>query len=392
MRIAVFHNLPHGGALRAITDIARRMPEHVTDIYTFADITLPEDMKGVTLHKIDVPMAGFFKRPFGRLNGLVSLANLSRIDKACRKLAAEIDSKGFDLVYVGPCRVCQTPPILKYLKTPAVYHCTEVFRGILDCTVRHKPALTEKGLINNIYIRKAVNNEWAGLKAAKLVFTNSCRTRESILENYGVEARVAYDCVDTDLFKPLNLPKEDFVLSVGRLSDSKGHDRVIDGISLIPKDIRPALRIVCGPTGDEEAAFYTDYAAKKDVNLILEKNISDERLLELYNKAKVTVYEPVLEPLGLVPVESMACGTPVAGAAEGGIRETVKDGENGILTRREPKEIAAAITKLITDTALAEKMGKAGAEYAAECWSWNKNIAERVKIMERIVSESRGGK
>ena len=55
MRIALFHNLPHGGALRAITDIARRMPEHVTDIYTFADITLPEDMKSITLHKISVP-------------------------------------------------------------------------------------------------------------------------------------------------------------------------------------------------------------------------------------------------------------------------------------------------------------------------------------------------
>ncbi|MEP6930087.1 MAG: glycosyltransferase, partial [Flavobacterium sp.] len=55
-----------------------------------------------------------------------------------------------------------------------------------------------------------------------------------------------------------------------------------------------------------------------------ENMANDTELVNAYNQAILTVFPSRLEPLGLVPLESMACGTPVVGVAEAGIRETIQ--------------------------------------------------------------------
>ena len=53
--------------------------------------------------------------------------------------------------------------------------------------------------------------------------------------------------------------------------------------------------------------------------------------------ARATVYAPIMEPFGFVPLESMACGTPVVGVCEGGVRETIRHEETGLLVDRDPE-------------------------------------------------------
>ena len=57
---------------------------------------------------------------------------------------------------------------------------------------------------------------------------------------------------------------------------------------------------------------------------------SQEQLRELYRRAAVLAF-PVEEDFGLVPVEAMACGTPVLALNRGGASESVIDGETGAL-------------------------------------------------------------
>ncbi len=65
-----------------------------------------------------------------------------------------------------------------------------------------------------------------------------------------------------------------------------------------------------------------------------------KNLVLLYNKANLVVYTPYQEPFGLVPLESMSCGTPVVGVNDGGVMETVTNGKTGILTERDTKIFA----------------------------------------------------
>jgi glycosyltransferase involved in cell wall biosynthesis len=55
---------------------------------------------------------------------------------------------------------------------------------------------------------------------------------------------------------------------------------------------------------------------------------SDENIVELLNRAAVMVYSARLEPFGLAPLEANACATPVVAVAEGGVRESIRNGVN----------------------------------------------------------------
>lgn len=58
---------------------------------------------------------------------------------------------------------------------------------------------------------------------------------------------------------------------------------------------------------------------------------SDDELRELIRGVTATIYIPVDEDFGMSPLESMACGTPVIGVNDGGLKETIIDGKTGIL-------------------------------------------------------------
>src|SRR5690606_34084512 len=67
-----------------------------------------------------------------------------------------------------------------------------------------------------------------------------------------------------------------------------------------------------------------------------------------YAAADVFVTTPWYEPFGITPLEAMACGTPVIGAAVGGIKYTVEDGKTGFLIPpNDPSALAQKITTLV---------------------------------------------
>jgi glycosyltransferase involved in cell wall biosynthesis len=61
------------------------------------------------------------------------------------------------------------------------------------------------------------------------------------------------------------------------------------------------------------------------------------------------LYTSRLEPFGLAPIEANACGTPVVGIAEGGVRESMVPGENSLLAADARPETLGAILREILD-------------------------------------------
>jgi glycosyltransferase involved in cell wall biosynthesis len=90
-------------------------------------------------------------------------------------------------------------------------------------------------------------------------------------------------------------------------------------------------------------------SAELGVQREIKSQIQDKVLVLLYNKATLVVYAPYLKPFGLIPLEAMACGTPVVGVKEGGVRETVTNNCNGLLTQRDEAAFAKAVCTLLPD-------------------------------------------
>jgi glycosyltransferase involved in cell wall biosynthesis len=213
---------------------------------------------------------------------------------------------------------------------------------------------------------------------ATRVLANSWYSREAIVRTTGVNARVCYLGVDADFFRPdpLSASCEREVLSVGAFWPTKRHDFVVRAVATIPKQRRPPLRIIgyqarfgereWGPVAQE----LRDLACALDVDLRLEKEVSDDALRAAYQRAGVVAFAPYLEPFGFVPLEAMACGAPVVGVSEGGVRETVRDGETGLLTDRDEGEFGQALDRVLGDERLATRLGARGRAVAEHCWSW----------------------
>jgi glycosyltransferase involved in cell wall biosynthesis len=181
---------------------------------------------------------------------------------------------------------------------------------------------------------------------------------------------------------PLDIPKENLILSVGYLEKRKGHDFVILAIANIPREIRPRLGIVYLSSSEDDvrAREYKKYlerlADDNRVEVSFFPDVSDDELVLLYNKAKLTTCAFIREPFGFIPLESMACQVPVVAINEGGLRESIIHNQTGILTKRDMVEFVKAMEYLLKNEETRIRMGKSGRQHVLNNWSWERATEE----------------
>ena len=386
LRVALYHSLHSGGAKRTVFEQARRMASrHQVDLYSLssADNSFCDVRPYIRESRIYCfePLS-LFRSPFGRLNQLVRLIDLFRLQRVERRIAAEIDQGDYDVVLVHPCRYTQSPMVLRFLSTPSVYYCHEPLRRYHQPPIARsyyerswgRRAFDRMDVLNWIYRTTLLRLDDASLKSAWRVLVNSHFTQDSVRRIYGVEPEVCYHGMDTGLFRPLGLGKEKMVLSVGALTPVKGFDFIVESLGLVPDGQRPKLVVVSNYQEAREQSYLNRLASAKGVKVSFRALIDDASLVELYNEAAMTVYAAVREPFGLVPLESMACGTPVVAVGEGGVRESVIHGKTGLLTDRDPGLFAAAVQTLLENGTLAEQYGEQARKCVLDKWSWSEAV------------------
>lgn len=396
MRIAVYHNLPSGGAKRALVEIVRRLiARHSIDVFTlesadhdFCDLR-PYCEKHVIFPFAPWPLA---KRPFGRLNQGIRTIDLYRLQKSQRKVAAAIDAGKYDVVFVHHCQFTQAPGVLQYLQTPSVYFCQEPPRKMYETAVaRSYEQFTPLQRLGNkldplpgIYRRALINIDRENTLKSTRLLVNSRYSAERIEHIYGMPTDLLYLGVAADKFDDLQLPRTTEVVSVGALTPRKGFDFLIRSLALIAAEERPLLHIVYNSADPREKEFLQRLAADLEVAVIWHHKISDTALVELYNRAALTLYAPVMEPFGFVPLESMACGTPVVGVCEAGVRETIVHEQTGLLIERDEAEFATAVTTLLQNPTLRNQYGQQGKKNVVTTWAWKNTV----KTLEAYLVET----
>lgn len=147
--------------------------------------------------------------------------------------------------------------------------------------------------------------------------------KERIERIYRRKAVVIYPPVDTSFFVPLaeDQRANKYFLMVGRFVPYKKFDLVIE---LFNERDEPLLIVGDGPLRKRLMKL------ARNPRIEFVGTVSDDELRVLYQNALALIFPP-LEDFGLVPLEAMACGTPVIGFGQGGCAECVIDGETGIL-------------------------------------------------------------
>ncbi|MBL7199904.1 MAG: glycosyltransferase family 4 protein [Anaerolineae bacterium] len=147
------------------------------------------------------------------------------------------------------------------------------------------------------------------------------------------------------------------VLAVGKMSFGKGSDVLLSAASGILRAVPNALIVFIGR---KNPLIEVPKDLQPHVRML--GVLPHQQVLKLYCVADVVAMPSVWpEPHGRVLLEAMSLGRPVVGTKVGGIPETVEDGVSGLLVARsDPDMLAAAITRILLDAELGERLGKCG--------------------------------
>lgn len=252
-------------------------------------------------------------------------------------------------------------------------------------------------------------SERNAMEYADAVIAVSARMKDAILDAYPRispdKVHVVLNGIDTELWHPRPTweeskeqngwsvleelgvdPSRPMVAFVGRITRQKGVAHLVKAASLFDDGVQ--LVLCAGAPDTPEIAKETeqlvhDLQEKRDGIFWVQDMLPKEKIQEILTAADSFVCPSIYEPLGIVNLEAMACGTAVVASDVGGIPEVVVDGETGTLVHYDESDpegfergIAAAVNNMVADRDRATKIGQAGKKRAEDVFSWE-NIAEQ---------------
>lgn len=354
MKIAVFHELPPGGALMVVHQMTKRLKkEHTVDLYTTSASRKHKDssfFSNTFLYSFR-PKKWEGKDWKTRLyKDTIELIKLYLIH---RKIAKDIRKRDYDIFFVHGSKYIEAPFVLRFINKNKIFYCHDpnyrfVYEPILDDSSNLDFIRKTYEKINRL-VRKHL--DLVNIKSADTLIASSKFERSIIKKTYNLGSVVIPYGVDSDFFRQAKVKKLYDVLYLGASHILEGYPTLIKIESLLSPQIK-VKKIL----GDIEW-------------------ISDMRELRLlYQTSRMVICLGHNEPFGLTPLDAMACGVPVIAVKEGGYRETVKDSKTGYLIRRNPKEMAEKIEALLKNKQLLEKMGRNGRQHVLKSWTWDVNI------------------
>jgi glycosyltransferase involved in cell wall biosynthesis len=390
LRIAVWHHLPPGGAKRALFDQVRGL----RDLGHQLEAWCPPSVAGGPMSISDFApehVVSLGAGSMGRTSAWIFetvgadtavLKRIAALDDHCRRVADAISQGKFDVVFAASCQWLSVPPLGRYVDAPSVFYLQEPFRRLYEAQpalpwIAEDPSTTMSAgpgqwrrLIGSALrlepLRRQAAVEAASVRAFDEVLVNSRFSRESARRAYGIDTAVCYLGVDTGQFTAVDADREPFVMSVGRFEPPKNPEFLIRAIGATRA--KPKLIWVAPAADRGYVGQMRTLATDLGVTWELREGVEDRELIDLYRRALVFVYAPLLEPFGLAPLEANACGLAAVCVAEGGMRETIVNGENGVVVDG-PREMAEALDAFVRDPESARQLGHRAASHVRQHWA-----------------------
>ena len=286
--------------------------------------------------------------------------------------------------------------------------------GLLMAAELGEPAVWSNP--NDIAIRYLAKRysrfEKIALRGSAVVVPNSEATKDDLDARYNAPS--SWDCevvhwgVDTTIFAPLHRDSEDsmhrfneirsrfgatgetmLLLAVGRLAARKGHGMLIRALPLIndSSEVRTKLVIV-GRGGLRKKLLRLANRLGVSEQVSIEGGMPFHDLAELYRCCDLTVFPSVYEGQGLIPLESMASGTPVVTVDHGPLPEMVDNNVGALFKIGNYDSLANAITQEISSREILDSKGMEGRRRVLDSFTLEGNAIFFVSIYQRAIESS----
>jgi glycosyltransferase involved in cell wall biosynthesis len=279
------------------------------------------------------------------------------------------------------------------------------------------PELASTRNMHQVMEAVIVGNKWA--KRDHILTDSEC-SRRDIVERCGVPAdriTVVYPGVDLNRFKPKQVEVQaevekrkfgasartpfaspstftsasalaagrPYVLSVAGPDPTKNVETLIEAFAMLPPPVKEA----------HDLLLAGDFRRRGDlrervVRLGIDKQVqfpgvvSDDQLIELYQRAALLVFPSRYEGFGLPVLEAMACGCPVVSSNAASLPEV--GGDAVILVP--PDDVAGfaeAMTRVLENSETAQSMRARGLARAAQ-FTWERTARETVAVYQKVVA------
>jgi starch synthase len=228
--------------------------------------------------------------------------------------------------------------------------------------------------------------------------------REDVLSAYPAvdpaKIHVIYNGIDAEQYSPDSATdvierygvdtSRPSVVFVGRITRQKGVPVLLRAAAHLDPEVQLVLCAGAPDTpelGEEVAGLVEELRKTRSGVIWLSGMLSKREVIQLLSHSTLFACPSVYEPLGIVNLEAMACGTAVVASSVGGIPEVVADGKTGLLVPpNDPEALAESINTLTRDPERARAMGTAGRERASTLFDWGRIAEQTADLYQKVAA------
>ena len=209
-------------------------------------------------------------------------------------------------------------------------------------------ALQDRENVIKVYIKKIIEKFSCSFSDA--VVCSSMWDQNYLQRNYKVKAKVIPNYVDTEIFKPLNIPrKKDSICFVGRLERQKNLIALLEALKALPYE----LTIIGKGSMRKELQ---KKAEADNINVRFINSVSHLKLPEILNQHETFILPSLYEGTPKALLEAMSCGLPVIGTDIKGINDIIEHKKNGYLCDTSASSIKEGILELLGNKTVQERI------------------------------------